>query len=549
MNTKNLLCKAVLLSTVFAITVSASFGQAPRPRQQITKPIVANTTWSSDTTYVLKGYIYVVNNAVLTIQPGCIIYGDSTNKGALIITRGAKINAIGTASCPIVFTSAKGLNRRARGDWGGVILLGKSALNTPTGTANIEGIPPNDSTLYGGGSTPDIHDNSGTLKYVRIEFAGIALSPNNEINGLTFGAVGDGTTIDYVQVSFANDDSFEWFGGTVNCKHIIAFRGIDDDFDTDNGFSGKVQYGMGLRDPKVADVSGSKGFESDNDANGSTNLPQTRAIFCNMTATAGKDTTQNSLFIAGAHIRRNSHMYLYNSIVMGYPEGLLIDGTLSENNVLADTLVVDNFITCKDASKYVVTTPVNTSVQNLLLSSNTYYSGNKKVKLTDPYKLLAPDYRPKPTSPALGAADFNHAVLNDPFFDKVTYVGAFDQTNDWTAGWANFDPNSVDYNHSVCFGSSAKKSETIEPASTAAEVNVYPNPAPGNFKADIIGFNSTVNIKVSNMNGSVVYNTKQIVSAKTSLININLNNAPTGLYVVEISDGKNVITKKINIVK
>jgi len=242
--------------------------------------------------------------------------------------------------------------------------LGKAHTNTPGDTQHIEGIVPNPNTLFGGGANPNDHDNSGELKYVRIEFAGVALSPNNEINGLTFGAVGDGTLIDYVQVSFANDDSFEWFGGTVNCKHLIAFRGLDDDFDTDNGFSGKVQFGMGLRDPQVADVSTSNGFESDNDASGSTNLPQTKAIFCNMTLTAGGDTTQNPLFGRGAHIRRNSHLYIYNSIIMGYPTGLLIDGALTQNNVFADTMVSSNIIACKDASKYVTTNPENTTVED-----------------------------------------------------------------------------------------------------------------------------------------------------------------------------------------
>lgn len=548
MKSKNFLFKTVLLLMTFAFTFSSTRAQTPagrKPKKNITAPITANTTWSCDTLYFLQGYIYVQNNATLTIMPGTTIVGDTTNKGSLIITRGAKMNAIGTATCPIVFTSSRQEGRRKRGDWGGVILLGKSSLNTPTGEANIEGIPPNPNTIYGGGLNPDVHDNSGTLKYVRIEFAGVALSPNNEINGLTFGAIGDGTTIDYIQVSYANDDSYEWFGGTVNCKHIIAFRGIDDDFDTDNGFSGKVQFGMGLRDPKVADISGSKAFESDNDATGSSNLPQTKAIFCNITATGGKDTTKNSLFVAGVHIRRNSHMYLYNSIVMGYPEGLLIDAMSTENNVLADTLVADNFITCTDASKYVVTTPFNASVQNLLLSANTYYPGNKKVKLTDPYTLTAPDYRPKHTSPALGASDFGHSALNDPFFDVVPYVGAFDETNDWTAGWANWDPVNAIYKNTCCSGLAKEVVSPIE----STDVSIYPNPSHGSFKLNITGFTNTVYIKVTNLSGFVVYNSKQQITSKNTSANINIINAKTGFYMVNVSDGNKTVTKKINVIQ
>lgn len=119
------------------------------------------------------------------------------------------------------------------------------------------------------------------MKYVRIEYAGYAFAPDKEINGLTFGGVGNGTAIDYIQVSFANDDSYEWFGGTVNCKHLVAFSGLDDEFDTDYGFSGSVQYIVGLRDPNIADVSKSNGFESDNDATGSTNTPTTNPKFAN----------------------------------------------------------------------------------------------------------------------------------------------------------------------------------------------------------------------------------------------------------------------------
>jgi hypothetical protein len=134
--------------------------------------------------------------------------------------------------------------------------------------------------------TPDNNDNSGTLKYVRIEFGGYVYAPNNEINGLTFGAVGSGTTIDYVQVSYSNDDAFEWFGGAVNCKHLVSYRNLDDDFDTDNGYSGIVQFALAIRDPQISDnpsVSTSEGFESDNNATGSSVSPYTRAIFTNCT--------------------------------------------------------------------------------------------------------------------------------------------------------------------------------------------------------------------------------------------------------------------------
>ena len=155
------------------------------------------------------------------------------------------------------------------------------------------------------------------LKYVRIEFPGIAFQPDKEINGLTMGGVGSGTTIDYVQVSFSGDDSYEWFGGAVNAKHLIAFRGWDDDFDTDYGYRGMVQYAVSLRDPAVADAgSGSNSFESDNDAAGSEETPYTQALFSNVSSfgpLVTPATTINPNYKRAMHLRRNTKLNIYNS--------------------------------------------------------------------------------------------------------------------------------------------------------------------------------------------------------------------------------------------
>ena len=193
----------------------------------------------------------------------------------MIITSSCKIIADGTVDKPIVFTSEAATPQR--GDWAGLVILGNAPTNASfngvQGVGEIEGGINNSDGLglYGTPATQAQNpaDNSGILRYVRIEYAGYAFLPDKEINGLTFGGVGNKTIVDNVQVSYANDDSFEWFGGTVNCKHLISFRTLDDDFDTDNGFSGKVQFGISLRDSSVADISKSEAFESDNDAAGS----------------------------------------------------------------------------------------------------------------------------------------------------------------------------------------------------------------------------------------------------------------------------------------
>jgi hypothetical protein len=311
--------------------------------------ISKDTLLKASNTYILSGLVYMVNNATMTIEPGTTIKGDfqGSNVAALTITRGAKIVASGTQDNPIVFTSNSPVPRS--GDWGGLVLCGKASINTATGgspgTFTVEGGVDNSfgDGIAGGGATPNDDDSSGVLKYVRIEYAGYAYQPDRELNSLTMCAVGRKTVIDYVQVTYAKDDAFEWFGGTVNCKHLIAYKTQDDDFDTDNGYSGNVQFGIALRDSTIADISRSEAFESDNDASGSTNSPQTRAVFSNMTVIGPRATlanTGNSLFLCGAQIRRNSGISIFNSIFLGWGAGLLIDSRLGkgvENNIADST--------------------------------------------------------------------------------------------------------------------------------------------------------------------------------------------------------------------
>ena len=305
--------------------------------------ILTNTTWSG--VIRLENKIYVKNNATLTILPGTIIRGDKLTQGTLIVTRGAKINANGTASNPVVFTSNEAAGTRLPGDWGGLVILGLAKNNQPGGVANIEGIVPTTDTQFGGNFD---NDNSGSLTYVRIEFSGIPLEPNKELNGLTCGSVGSGTVIDYVQVSHCGDDSFEWFGGTVNCKHLIAYRGLDDDFDTDYGFRGKIQFGLAIRDKDLSDAPGdSNCFESDNDAAGSTAQPKTRPIFSNMTIVGPKGNGTIVLpvgekFEKAFRLRRNTSTSCLNSLVTGWEKGLSIESSNTAANVTGDSLMFAN---------------------------------------------------------------------------------------------------------------------------------------------------------------------------------------------------------------
>lgn len=423
--------------------------------------ITANRTLSSQYTYKLRGLVYVTNGAILTIEPGTKIVGENGKTGGLIITRSSKIIADGTVDKPIVFTSEA--TTPQRGDWAGLVILGQaptnSSFNGVQGVGAVEGGINNSDGLglYGTPSNQQQapFDNSGILRYVRIEYAGYAFLPDNEINGLTFGGVGSGTIVDNVQVSYANDDSFEWFGGTVTCKHLISFRTLDDDFDTDNGFAGKVQFGISLRDSSVADISKSEAFESDNDANGSNLIPQTNAVFSNMTVMgprAALNNIGNNLFVWGAQIRRNSSLSIFNSIIMGYPNGLFIDATKgkpTDDNIPA-SLFVQNTIIAGCANPVVFDRGTNSSTPihgswgqaDIINWFNTSGYGNSiltncsDVKLTAPFNYGTPDFNPGTGSPALSGASFTNAKLTG--FEQVAYIGACSSGDAWWKTWTKY---------------------------------------------------------------------------------------------------------------
>jgi hypothetical protein len=242
----------------------------------LTGNINTTTTLTADKVWTLKGYVYVTDGAKLIIQPGTTIVSDISEKGALVIERGAQIVAEGTATKPIVFTSGKAVGERAPGDWGGIVILGRAKTNR-TSEPTIEG---GIGRPYGG--TNDL-DNSGVLRFVRIEYAGIAALPNSEINALTLGGVGSGTIVENVQTIYANDDAFEFFGGTVSARNLYAFATADDDFDFDFGYTGTITNGVAKRDPQFVDSGDAgNGVECDNDGTGSPAQPYTHPKLYNM---------------------------------------------------------------------------------------------------------------------------------------------------------------------------------------------------------------------------------------------------------------------------
>ena len=414
------------------------------PTSNVITGVISSSKFYAKGKWILKGYVYVTNGATITFEAGCIIQSDVTEKGALIIERGAKLIAQGNAGNPIVFTSGKPVGSRAPGDWGGIILLGKAPTNRPLDPApTIEG---GVGRQYGG---TDPLDESGILRYVRIEFAGIAAEPGSEINGLTMGGVGSGTIIENVQVSYGNDDAYEFFGGTVNAKNLVAFATADDDFDFDFGYTGKIQFAVSCRKPDFVDAGDAgNGVECDNDAAGTTATPRTRPQLSNFTIVGPNDavgTAANHNY--SLRWRRATQFVMRNSVIIGHPDA----GFSMESDATLNDYYVNNISEFKN---------------NLIFATaNTYRSGNGAIanatqiqtkaeadgcvtlantaaaQLTSPFFSITPNFLPATGSPALTGASFTGM---NAFFTSTAYRGAFGTTN-WTSGWCNWDPQNTVY--------------------------------------------------------------------------------------------------------
>ena len=480
------------LATV-AVTVSS------RTIVNVSGIINQNTTWTADKIYKLQGFVRVGDDAkrsggtditgvTLTIEPGTLILGERSSKGTLIVQRGNKIVAVGTESEPIIFTSERAPGQRQGGDWGGLVIVGK-AVNNQGANVELEG---GYGAIHGVGDSPVADpdaDSSGELKYVRIEFAGIPINPNQEVNSLTMGSVGSGTALDFVQASYGLDDGFEWFGGKVNAKHLVVYRGADDDFDVDFGFSGSIQWALGIRDNSLADQSGSNGFEVDNDGSGTSAAPFTSAVFSNVTIIGPKKTKDLNIqdnFQNGMHLRRNNKIKIYNSVVTGYPNGVFVDGSTTIANATAGDLQLRNVViagvdswggngfgsvaTAKEIE--ISGLPFGTNVQNPQAPRGFYFATTADIngqsaqdwfktasfknelyaKWTDLkipesiFDIGAAAVLPETGSPLLVKTGlWDNCPEAGTFFDKsVDYIGAFGTTN-WTTGWTNFNPQATVY--------------------------------------------------------------------------------------------------------
>jgi hypothetical protein len=450
---------------------------------EVSGELKGQITWVADSIYRLNGFVRVMDGAELTIEPGTLVIGERTSKGTLIVQMGGKIFADGTAEKPIVMTSEREPGFRNPGDWGGLVICGKASNNVTAATGQPTELEGGYGAFHGG---TDDNDNSGIIRYVRIEYAGIPINPNEEVNSLTMGSVGNGTIIENVMCSYGLDDAFEWFGGTVDCKNLIAYRCLDDDLDVDMGYSGNVQFALCIRGENLADQSGSNGFEVDNNGAGSNAQPYTSGVFANITIIGPKGDRENPIslqFQHGAQLRRNSRISIYNSFFSGYPSGIYVDDDKAGSGqaFLDDHLQLRNVVLAGvehwggngygSAGTIFTGAPANgnqhpNNPRGVALKSHANFPGGEAAmvahfntpafnnQLLDKWQdaginpSLFEDGIPTLTlnsgSMLATAAKWDNTPKAGSFFEQVPFIGAIG-SNDWTEGWAEWNCHIVKY--------------------------------------------------------------------------------------------------------
>lgn len=418
------------------------FATDPRLTRQITNvevqgSILQDTVWRAGSTYRLNGLVFVEGNATLSIEPGTRILGEPGS--ALIVTRDARLNARGTVEQPIIFTSAKPVGQRARGDWGGVVLLGNAPVNTSVGY--IEGIDRADPRgSYGGANDTD---SCGVLTYVRIEFAGNEISKDNELNGLTLGGCGDGTILRFVQVHMGLDDGIEFFGGSANLSHIVITRAGDDGLDWDRGWTGSGQFIVIQQDAQAGDSC----IEADNQKKDPDATPRSAPSLSNVTLVGGGDSMKAQ---RGMVLRLGTGADLRNLLIAGF--------SLDAIDVRDEATVAQTRTGALQARALVFTEAVSGRVfeqesgeddddggfdeEKFFLSRE---SGSAfipdQVLSGDVHNLTKPDFVPVYTESLM---KIHAPIIQGEFWDEsANYAGAIrpGSRNTWLDGWTAFASN------------------------------------------------------------------------------------------------------------
>ncbi|MBM4184219.1 MAG: hypothetical protein FJ207_08315 [Gemmatimonadetes bacterium] len=461
------------LAVAAAVLAGAACGEdngtGPTPGPQaavISANITANRTLYADTVYTISGFISVGNGATLTIQPGTVIQGDYNVLGSsLFILRGAKIDAQGTSAAPIVFTSSRPVGQRQAGDWGGLIIVGNGIINR-TGTIQLEGTgtgASNPAINYSGGT--DNADDSGTLRYVRVEFAGYATAADAELNTFTFAAVGSGTELEYLQALSGLDDSYEFFGGAVDAKHLVSYDAGDDHFDMSEGYVGRLQYLIAYQTRQIIPRTGAgnvsadpQGIENDGCngagcANGQNTTPYTIPLVANFTLVGPADGVFSGTSGGiGMMLRRGTGGYYVNGVLARWERAgisLRDQSTIDRSNagdlLVRNVHVADVGATFQTGGSSVQGT-LDTTTNSIVAGTETALTQLFAAAPTSPTSGAQLDWTPA-TSASIatgGLATFTGAVATKAgtYVTGTVYRGAADPASaDWWAGWTNYADN------------------------------------------------------------------------------------------------------------
>lgn len=405
----------------------------------LTGTITTSATLTANRRYILNDFVGVAEPAVLTIEPGTVIYGGD-GRATLFIRRGARIVANGTARRPIIFTSPQRIGSRAQRDWGGLVLLGRAPINEPSGQGTLEGVS---GTEYAFGGTNSA-DNSGVLRFVRLEFGGFLIEANQEINGLTLAGVGNGTTIEYIEVLHNKDDAFEFFGGTVNARYLLSVAAADDSIDYDLGYQGDIQFVAVVKRGVNDENDGNIVVEGDGHPQNFTLTPKTNPRMFNVT---GYGTGRTDVGAYGNVLRRGVAGKIYNMILTGGRFApLTIRDDASFNNASSGDLVVDSSILFGNFEDSAFGNSADRGAQTrtflfTTMTRNRNADPMLAVGAPSAIKTLMPDLTPLDGSPALDVS----FVANPPdngFFEPVDFIGAVGPGNNWVlSGWATFSDN------------------------------------------------------------------------------------------------------------
>lgn len=407
----------------------------------ITGEITQNATWTATKRYVMTDYVLVREPAVLTIEPGTVILGGNGD-ATLFITRGAKINANGTAMRPIIFTSPKKVGDRAQKDWGGLVLLGRAPINEPGGQGFLEGLPSQPVYAFGG-TDPD--DDSGIVRYVRLEFGGFEIEVNQEINGITLGGVGRRTILEYIQVHFNKDDSIEFFGGTANARYLLFTSNADDGVDYDLGWQGNVQYVVSIKTAINDENDSNFGGEGDGHPQNFDLTPFTNPQIYNVTGIGTGNATVGNY---GWVLRRGVAGKHHNILLYGSRHApVTIRDAATFNRIPTGELTFDNSILFGDFSdaKFPNSRDNATETRRFLFETMKFNRNVDPMLAFGPWahhKFLNPNVMPLPGSPALDISYVKTPPDNGFFDTSVNCIGGVCPGNDWVStGWAIFSDN------------------------------------------------------------------------------------------------------------